>query len=68
VGYAEKRDTYWRGRYKVGPGKYATVRDDSGGLMRFRTRREAEQAADDEEGQGSGRQVPRPGQGPYVVR
>ncbi|GAA1879699.1 LacI family DNA-binding transcriptional regulator [Asanoa iriomotensis] len=49
MGYAEKRGDYWRGRYKVGPGKYDTVKDSSGATLRFRTRREAEQAANDAE-------------------
>lgn len=49
MGFAEKRGDYWRGRYKVGPGKYATVADAVGATVRFRTRREAEQAADAEE-------------------
>lgn len=49
MGYAEKRGDYWRGRYKVRPGHYDTVKDDNGATVRFRTRREAEQAADDAE-------------------
>jgi integrase len=49
LGFAEKRDDYWRGRYKLGPGKYGTVKDAEGRTIRFRTRREAEQAADEEE-------------------
>jgi hypothetical protein len=49
MGFAEKRDTYWRGRYKLGPGKYGTVKDSSGATVRFRTKREAEQAANDAE-------------------
>jgi integrase len=51
VGFAENRDGYWRGRYKVGPGKYATVKDAAGATVRFRTRREAEKAANDAEAQ-----------------
>ncbi|MEV0570212.1 LacI family DNA-binding transcriptional regulator [Dactylosporangium sp. NPDC050588] len=46
MGFAEKRTGYWRGRYKVAPGKYDTVKDDNGRTVKFRTRREAEQAAD----------------------
>jgi integrase len=49
MGFAEKRKDYWRGRYKVAPGRYATVQNDNGATIRFRTRREAEQAADAEE-------------------
>jgi integrase len=49
MGYAEKRDDYWRGRYKLAPGKYGTVKDDTGATIRFRTKREAEQAANDKE-------------------
>jgi integrase len=49
VGYAEKRGDYWRGRYKLGPGKYGTVKDNGGATVRFRTKREAEQAANDAE-------------------
>ena len=49
MGYAEKRGDYWRGRYKVERGKYGTVIDASGATMRFRTKREAEQAANDAE-------------------
>jgi integrase len=50
MGFAEKRGDYWRGRYKLGPGRYGTVTDTSGATLRFRTRREAEQAANDAEG------------------
>lgn len=49
MGYAEKRGDYWRGRYKAAPGKYPTVTDADGRPLRFRTRREAEQAANDAE-------------------
>ncbi|MDR7273612.1 LacI family DNA-binding transcriptional regulator [Catenuloplanes atrovinosus] len=49
MGYAEKRGDYWRGRYKVGPGKYDTVKHPDGSAVRFRTRREAETAANDAE-------------------
>jgi len=49
MGFAEKRVDYWRGRYKVAPGRYATVTDANGATVRFRTRREAEQAAEAEE-------------------
>ena len=49
MGYAEKRGDYWRGRYKIGPGNYGTVKDATGATTRFRTRRDAEQAANDAE-------------------
>jgi hypothetical protein len=49
VGYAEKRGDYWRGRYKVSPGRYGTVMGGHGTTLRFRTKREAEQAANDAE-------------------
>jgi integrase len=49
VGYAEKRGDYWRGRYKIGPGRYGTVTDASGSTARFATKRAAETAANDAE-------------------
>jgi integrase len=49
MGYAEKRRDYWRGRYKIERGRYGTVCDSSGATIRFRTKREAEKAANDEE-------------------
>lgn len=49
MGYAEKRGDYWRGRYKIQPGKYGTVVDGFGATVRYRTKREAEQAANDAE-------------------
>ncbi|TDD01841.1 LacI family DNA-binding transcriptional regulator [Saccharopolyspora terrae] len=49
MGYAEKRGSYFRARFKIAPGRYGTVRDASGGMARFRTKREAEKAANDEE-------------------
>ncbi|MEV8508115.1 LacI family DNA-binding transcriptional regulator [Actinoplanes sp. NPDC051475] len=51
MGFAEKRGDYWRGRYKRSPGVYATVTDDQGNTIKFRTRRDAEQAANDAEAQ-----------------
>ncbi|MFJ1707848.1 tyrosine-type recombinase/integrase [Kitasatospora sp. NPDC088346] len=45
MGYAENRGDYWRGRYKIGPGKYGTVSDASGKTIRFKTKRAAEKAA-----------------------
>jgi integrase len=49
MGFAEKRGDYWRGRYKLGPGQYGTVKDADGNTIRFRTRRDAKRAADDAE-------------------
>lgn len=49
MGYAEDRGGYYRARYKIGPGKYGTVKDAVGRTMRYRTKREAEKAADAEE-------------------
>lgn len=49
MGYAEKRDTYWRGRYKIAPGRYGTVADATGQTIKFKTKREAVRAANDEE-------------------
>jgi integrase len=49
MGYAEKRGDYWRGRYKISPGKYGTVASEDGATIRFRTKRDAEQAANDKE-------------------
>src|SRR5438046_2953628 len=49
MGYAENRGEYWRGRYKTAPGRYGTVKDSRGATIRFRTRRDAERAANDEE-------------------
>ncbi|MFF3146823.1 hypothetical protein ACFVRU_35185, partial [Streptomyces sp. NPDC057927] len=49
MGYAESLGSYWRGRYKLAPGKYATVRDAGGDAIRFRTKAAAKKAADAEE-------------------
>ena len=46
MAFAENRGSYWRGRYKIEHGKYETVKDESGRTVRFRTKREAEQAAE----------------------
>lgn len=54
MGYAEKRGGYWRGRYKIERGKYGTVCDSNGATIRFRTKREAEQAANDKEAEVRG--------------
>jgi len=49
MGYAEKRGAYWRGRYKIERGRYGTVTDPSGATARYRTKRDAEKAANDAE-------------------
>ena len=49
MGYAENRGNYWRGRYKIAPGKYGTVADENGKTRRFNTKRAAEKAAAVEE-------------------
>jgi integrase len=49
VAFAEQRGGYFRGRYKVGPGKYATVQDEQGRTIKFPTKRKAVQAATEEE-------------------
>lgn len=46
MGYPEKRGDYYRGRYKIGPGRYGTVTDDQGRTIRFERKRDAKQAAD----------------------
>jgi hypothetical protein len=49
MGWAEKREGYWRGRYRLASGKLRTVCDAAGRVIRFRTKREAERAANDAE-------------------
>ena len=49
MGFAEKRGGYWRARYKLAPGQYGTVSDESGMRVKFRSRREADAAAADAE-------------------
>ncbi|WP_019354723.1 tyrosine-type recombinase/integrase, partial [Streptomyces sp. AA1529] len=49
MGFAEKRGSYWRGRYKIELGKYGTVSDEAGVTIRFTTKRLAKQAADEAE-------------------
>jgi hypothetical protein len=53
LGYAGKRSSpggaYYRGRFKIAPRRYGTVLGPDGASVRFRTKREAEQAADDAE-------------------
>ncbi|CAM5505011.1 LacI family DNA-binding transcriptional regulator [Streptomyces narbonensis] len=45
----QKRGNYWRGRYKVAPGKHLTVVDDQGKTIRFATKGEAQRAASEAE-------------------
>ena len=49
MGFAEKRGSYWRGRYKTAPGKHLTVVDDNGKAIRFATKGEAQRAASEAE-------------------
>lgn len=49
MGFAEKRATYWRGRYKVAPGKHLTVVDERGKAIKFATKGEAQRAASEAE-------------------
>ncbi len=53
MAYAEKvpspSGAYWRGRYKDPAGRYLTVRDEHGRVVRFGTKKEAGQGADDAE-------------------
>jgi integrase len=53
MAYAEKvpspRGDYWRGKYKNPAGAWVSVRDETGKVTRYRTRRDAEKAADDTE-------------------
>ncbi|MFI0860362.1 LacI family DNA-binding transcriptional regulator [Streptomyces smyrnaeus] len=49
MGFAEKRGNYWRGRYKIAPGKHLTVVDESGKAVRFATKGEAQRAATESE-------------------
>jgi len=51
LGFAEKRATYWRGRYKKDIGQYGTVSDAQGRVVKFSTKRAAEKAADEAERQ-----------------
>jgi integrase len=49
MAYAEKRQDYWRARYRLPTGELRTVSDLSGAALRFRNKREAERAANDAE-------------------
>lgn len=63
MGYAEKRGDYYRGRYKIALGRYGTVKDAAGGTVKFRTKRDAEKAANDEESKVRARQWKDPSAG-----
>ena len=49
MGYAEKRDGYYLGRYSAGDGTWPLVKTEDGETIRFRTKRAAVNAANDEE-------------------
>ena len=49
MGFAEKRGNYWRGRYRQRSGQHVTVKDALGAVVHFRTKREAERAANEAE-------------------
>jgi integrase len=49
MGYAEKVGDYWRGRYRLLSGKPATVKDSAGAVVHFRSKRQAERAANEAE-------------------
>ncbi|MFG1605869.1 LacI family DNA-binding transcriptional regulator [Actinoplanes sp. NPDC049265] len=59
MGFAEKRGNYWRGRFKTAPGKYGTVSDQVGDVIKFDTKRDAKRAADLAEANAA-KQAPRP--------
>jgi hypothetical protein len=68
MGYAEKRGEYWRGRYKMRPGQYDTVKDASGKMARFRSRRDAEHSANDRRGETAKRRWSDPDWRPSDLR
>ncbi|MFC6090733.1 LacI family DNA-binding transcriptional regulator [Saccharothrix lopnurensis] len=49
MGFAEKRGDYYRGRFKIAPGRYGTVTDAAGATVRFDSKRAAVKAANDAE-------------------
>ncbi|MER7412976.1 LacI family DNA-binding transcriptional regulator [Streptomyces cacaoi] len=49
MAFGHKTGNYYRGRYKAASGKYESVRDSAGNVVRFRTKTEAKQAAEAEE-------------------
>lgn len=58
MGYAEKRgsgtSTYYLARFSAGRGRWPTVKDAAGATLRYKRKRDAEKAADDEEAQVRG--------------
>lgn len=49
MGFAEKRGSYWRARYKTAPGKHLTVVDEQGKTIKFATKGEAQRSASEGE-------------------
>ncbi|MFD3561920.1 LacI family DNA-binding transcriptional regulator [Streptomyces sp. NPDC058686] len=49
MGFGEKRGNYWRGRYKIAPGKHLTVVGENGKPIKFATKGEAQRAASEAE-------------------
>ncbi len=49
MGYGEKRGNYFRGRYKITQGKYGTLKDEHGSVIKFKSKPAAKKAADAEE-------------------
>ncbi|MEU1147990.1 LacI family DNA-binding transcriptional regulator [Streptomyces sp. NPDC005863] len=49
MGFGEKRGNYWRGRYKIAPGKHLTVVGGNGKPIKYATKGEAQRAASEAE-------------------
>lgn len=49
MGFGEKRGNYWRGRYKIAPGKHLTVVGEDDKPLEFATKGEAQRAASEAE-------------------
>ncbi|MDI3420405.1 LacI family DNA-binding transcriptional regulator [Streptomyces luteolus] len=49
MGFGEKRGNYWRGRYKIAPGKHLTVVGEDGKPIKFANKGEAQRAASEAE-------------------
>ncbi|WP_329119419.1 LacI family DNA-binding transcriptional regulator [Streptomyces sp. NBC_01465] len=49
MGFGEKRGNYWRGRYKIAPGKHLTVVGEDDKPLKFATKGEAQRAASEAE-------------------
>ncbi|HMG62279.1 MAG TPA: helix-turn-helix domain-containing protein, partial [Streptosporangiaceae bacterium] len=62
MAYAEKvpspKGDYWRGRYKDAAGRWVSVRDANGGVVRFAKQIEAERAAEDRESDVRNKRAP----------